>query len=482
MVTGIHSFGAYIPRTRLQRSVIAESNAWFNPALRGLGRGERAVGNWDEDAVTMAVEAARHCLTGFPHERLSSLYLASTSAPFQDRQNAGIVAEALGLGRGLRTLDLGGSQRAGTSALATALAVAGSGAPVLITAAEKRRTPAASPLELTTGDAAAALVVAEGEGAAALIGQAVESVDFVDHYRGQDQAFDHVWEERWIRDEGYLKIVPPVVSAALEAAGVDAAGVAHFCFPGAARGVAARLAKSLGIPESSVRDNLQGRCGEAGTAHPLVMLCHALEEAAPGDVLVVAGFGQGCDALVFRATGAIGDSRPAVGVAGHLARRSEEHNYHRYLGINELVSMDRGLRAEADKQTGLTTLYRNKDTVLGFMGGRCTRCGTLQFPKTRTCAGPNCHAVDTQVRHPFADMPATLNSYTADGLTYSPSPPAYYGMVQFAEGGRAMVDFTDVDPGTELEAGTPMRMVFRIKDIDTRRGFRRYFWKAVPAG
>ena len=27
-----------------------------------------------------------------------------------------------------------------------------------------------------------------------------------------------------------------------------------------------------------------------------------------------------------------------------------------------------------------------------------------------------------------------------------------------------------------------MRMVFRVKDYDTRRGFRRYFWKATPAG
>jgi len=25
-----------------------------------------------------------------------------------------------------------------------------------------------------------------------------------------------------------------------------------------------------------------------------------------------------------------------------------------------------------------------------------------------------------------------------------------------------------------------MRMAFRVKDIDDKRGFRRYFWKAVP--
>ena len=59
---GILSFGAHIPRLRLQRKAIAAANAWFNPGLRSMARGERAMANWDEDAVTMAVEAARDVL------------------------------------------------------------------------------------------------------------------------------------------------------------------------------------------------------------------------------------------------------------------------------------------------------------------------------------------------------------------------------------------------------------------------------------
>jgi uncharacterized OB-fold protein len=86
----------------------------------------------------------------------------------------------------------------------------------------------------------------------------------------------------------------------------------------------------------------------------------------------------------------------------------------------------------------------------------------------------------TQEPHPFADTPGRINSYTADRLTFSPSPPACYGMVQFEDGGRMMLDFTDVDADT-LEVGQSMRMMFRIKDYDARRGFTRYFWKAAPA-
>ena len=42
-----------------------------------------------------------------------------------------------------------------------------------------------------------------------------------------------------------------------------------------------------------------------------------------------------------------------------------------------------------------------------------------------------------------------------------------------------MMDFADVQPD-RVEVGTPMRMVFRVKDYDTVRGFTRYFWKARP--
>ena len=52
-------------------------------------------------------------------------------------------------------------------------------------------------------------------------------------------------------------------------------------------------------------------------------------------------------------------------------------------------------------------------------------------------------------------------------------------MIDFAEGGRLLMDFTEVGPSA-VDVGTEMRMVFRIKDNDPVRGFARYFWKAAP--
>ena len=41
------------------------------------------------------------------------------------------------------------------------------------------------------------------------------------------------------------------------------------------------------------------------------------------------------------------------------------------------------------------------------------------------------------------------------------------------------MEFTDVAKG-EVQTALEVEMVFRIKDIDDLRGFKRYFWKATP--
>ena len=480
-MVGIKAYGGYVPRRRIQRQVMVEANGWFNPALKAYAAGERSMCNWDEDSLTLAVEAARDCLAGERPADIAALHLASTTLPFDDRQNAGILATALGLGQNLMTMDITSSQRAGTSGLINALWTAqGHGGAILYAAAEKRRAKTATTNELMYGDGAAALLLGADDTIADYLGGHQAATDFVDHYRGQNEDFDYNWEERWIRDEGYLKIVPPAIEAALSATGLRAEEIDHFVMPGTIRNLGGLVAKRAGLPAEAVRDNLHGVMGESGTAHALVMLALTLQEAEPGQVIMVIGWGQGCDVLLFRTTDALSAFGERRGIKGSLERRREETNYNKYLAFNSLVLQDGGLRSELDKQTALSALYRNKEMVLGFMGGRCTQCGTVQFPKSRVCVSPNCRAFDTQEDHPLAETPAKIQSWTADNLTYAADPPQHFGMVTFEGGGRLMADFTDVDVG-EVQVGDPMRMVFRVKAHDDKRGFNKYFWKAAPA-
>lgn len=477
---GITAYGAYIPKTRLLKSAIADANDWFDASLRGLAKGERSVCNWDEDTITMGVEAGLDCLSSLDKGKVSSLCLASTTLPFLDRQNSVVISQALNLADNIRTMDVAASQRAATSALISLLEgnPSADGHAVLV-ASEHRRTKCGSRAEMLWGDGAAAVAVGGESVIAEYLGSESYVTDFVDHYRGEDSTIDYEWEERWIRDEGFMKAVPTAVSRLLEKAGVSAVDIAHFVLATDQARTPATVAKKLGVNPDAVVDNHIQNLGVTGVAHPVILLTKALESAKPGDLVLVAGFGQGTDALLFRATEAITDKRPKNGFSGALERRREDANYNRFLSFNNLVDRDIGKRGELDKQSYLAAMYRRKDLLTGFIGGKCRNCGTVQIPKDRYCVNPECGALDSQDDYPMSALKGHVKTWTADRLTFDWNPPAYFGMVEFEGGGRLMMDFTEVEPET-MDTGVEVSVHFRIRQFDNQRGFRKYFWKATP--
>uniref|UniRef100_A0A7C4W6X0 SDR family NAD(P)-dependent oxidoreductase n=1 Tax=Desulfatirhabdium butyrativorans TaxID=340467 RepID=A0A7C4W6X0_9BACT len=479
---GITSFGAYIPRLRLNRMAVYQAMGWFAPALALAAQGERSMCNWDEDSITMAVAAGRDCLKGIDKKALDAVYLASTTLPFADRQNAGVVAAALRLHPQVLTADITSSQRAATTALITALDAVrgGSKRAVLVAASDKRETKAAYFYELWFGDGAAAVCVGDENVIAEFKGSYSVARDFVDHYRGALNPYDYTWEERWARDEGYAKIIPEAVRGLMDKLGITMNDVDKLAFPCLFKAEHRNIANMLGASPEKVVDTLFDVCGETGCAHSLMMLVSALENAKPGDRILAAGFGQGCDALYFQVTEAITKLPRRNGVSGSLAQKKTTDNYMKFLKFRNLIQTEMGIRAEAPTQTAMTTLYRKNDMILGLVGGKCRECGTPQFPKMDVCVNPECRAVHTQEDYEFADVPAKIKTFTGDLLAVSVDPPAKYGMIQFEGGGRFMADFTDCDL-EELQVGLPMVMTFRKRSEDKNRGFVNYFWKAMPA-
>ncbi len=480
-MVGITSYGGYIPRLRLNRGIIYGSNAWMAPGLIGSANGERSMANWDEDSITMAVEASRDCINGFDKKKIDAAYLASVNFPFQERLNSGIMATALNLPDNIESADFTASMRAGASALLSGINAvkAGDYRNVLVAAGNRKITKMAYLHELWAGDGAAALSVGTEDVIAEFKGAATITDDFVDHYRGLGEQFEYNWEERWIKDEGYMKIVPKAVSALMDKTGITGKDVANFVMPCVFGRVSAQIAGKFEIPPENVSDNLHAVCGDTGPAHSLVMLIAALENAKPGDKIIMVAFGQGCSAMLFEVTDAITKLKARNGVKGSLADRKEEQNYIKFLAHRGLLDQDLTLRAEANWKTALTTLYRNKGMIMGMVGGKCSKCGTAQYPKADVCVNPECNAVKTQEDCEFSEVPGEIMSYTSDLLTYTMDPPAHYGMVTFENGGRSMFDFTDYDIG-KIEVGLPVRMVFRIRNLDHQRGFTQYFWKAKP--
>jgi 3-hydroxy-3-methylglutaryl CoA synthase len=479
---GILGYGGYIPRLRLSRRAVVDANAWYAPHLLGKGKGTRSMGNFDEDSLTMAVAAARDCL-GPTEDRsaVRALHLASNTLPFAERLNAAIVAEVLTLDGEIATQDSGGSSRAALVAIEQAIdaARAGRGAQLVI-ATDQRAARAGSSQELDQGDGAAAVLLGEGDAVLAEhLGGAVRSADFVDHFREAGETIDYHWEERWVRDEGISKLLPPVVAQALAQAGVAPAEVSHFIFPSSFAKLDRQIAKACGLRAESVVDNLAETVGDTGVAHPLLLLAAVLERATPGQLILVAQFGSGAQACVFRVTDSITKFRPAKGVATWLERGVEERNYTKFLSFQGQLELERGMRGEQDRKTALSTAWRHRAALLGLVAGRCEVSGQVQFPPSRLSVEPGHPRLDTQRPHKLAERRARVLSWSAEFLSYHRSPPHTYGQVDFEGGGRILMEFTDIDKG-DIDTGTDVEMVFRIKDHDDRRGYTRYFWKATP--
>jgi len=472
MSYGILSFGAYVPALRLSRQAILAAVGWAVPSLRGLAAGERAVANWDEDAITLAVEAGRDCLQGLATPP-AHVCLASTTLPFADRSNAGLVADALVLGNGVLTEDLAGSRRAGTSALAR-LAHGGPGS--LLLAADCRETRPGSAQEMLYGHGAAALLLGTGRPIATFLATASRHEDLVDQYRTAEVDYDYSLEERWVREEGYLKFVPEVIEEAAARAGVACADIDHVVLHAPAD-VARALSRRLGIEARRFVDPLGGVCGDTGAAHALLLLARTLESARPGERILVVGFGQGADAVLLETTAELERVRAGRGPQRYLEQARRTDNYTYFLSLRNQVSIDFGLRSERDNRTALSAFYRKRHDITSMLGGRCRECGTLQYPRSLVCV--KCGAAESQVPESLSALTGRVKSFTEDWLAYTPSPPYIYGHVEFQDGANVMLEFTDFAAG-QIKVGDQVRLVFRIKDFDHKRHFRRYFWKPAP--
>lgn len=473
MQRGINSYGVYVPNLRLDRAAIAAAHAWAFPALKSQAKGVRAVASWDEDTVTMGVEAARASRC----RDVGALSFASTTPPFADLQNATLVASGLGLASQVETSDVGGSMRCGSTALLGALR-AGAAGNTLVVAADARMAKPGSVQEMQYGAGAAAFSVGTEGVIAKLLAAASRADSFIDHFRATGEKYDYFWEERWVRDEGYGKIVPAAVKTALDQAGVPASSIAHFCMANSVSGIAATLAKKIGINPEALVEHHGARCGDAGAAQPMIMLATALDRAKPGDRILLVTFGAGCDVLLLEATDALADYRPAQTVNQVMEGGRIESHYTKMLSFHGELQLDWGMRAESSEKIALTQQYRAREQLAHFVAGQCTHCGQVQFPQLASCV--NCGEMDKLSPVPLADLTAKLASHTADWLQYYPAPPLYFGLVQFDNGARVMMEVVDVDPARPLDVGTPLRMVYRIKSRDTERHNHRYFWKATP--
>lgn len=474
-MTTISAIGTYLPKLRLTRASMAAAMNWLTPGTST--KGSRTLAFWDEDSISMGVAAARAALTRIVHgaPSINALCFATTTPVFAEPQNAAILHAALQLPPACVTQDSGGSGRGALVALQLALERA---SPALIVAADCPVCPAGSMAESRFGDGAVAAVVCSGPGLLTYLGGASLSAPFIDRHRAAGRDFAVEWEERWVREEGFLAFVPQAIAAALKQANLTAADISYFVLPCAIPGCVKSVAECAGLGQARLAPSLDSECGNIGSGHALLALALAMETMNPGEKVLVAQFGQGATALILEATDQIDGYSGTVSQL--LASGLEETNYLKLPIFRGLLPWDGGLRGRTVVNEALSTAYRNSEALLGFVGGRCRATGAIQFPPSRLTSSGGELRVDSQEPWPLAALGGTVATSTADRLAFSRHPPNCYGLIDINGGGRLMMDFTDPD-AERLGPGDAVDFVFRVKDHDDRTGYRRYFWKAVAA-
>jgi 3-hydroxy-3-methylglutaryl CoA synthase len=475
---GITAYGIYVPYYRMKREVILKAMGWFNPGIAGLAKGEKAVANYDEDSITLAVAAGMDCFTDIDRGNIHGLYLASTTYPNKERGNASIASGALNLSSNVRTADYSGCLKSGTTALISALNEANSQT-TMICASDCRLGKAGGAQEQLLGDGAAAVVVGSDRVIASLIGHYSLSYDFADQRRSDSDKFIRSWEERWVREAGYFKMIPEVINALLTKCEIKMDEIAKVVYPPLAIRDHLAMTKTLGLEPDKVQAHLLDTVGNAGSAHPLIMLIAALEEARPGDRILVVSYGSGCDALLFQVTEEIEKLKSRTKLKDNLGYKGELDNYTKYLSFKGMLEKEIGIRGEEVAPTSLSLAWRERNALLRLVGSRCKACGTPQFPRETVCINPDCGAVDEMEDYSFSDKTGHLFTFTADHLTFSEDPPALYGIIDFEGGGRYWFDITDCTLES-LEVGQSVQMTFRRRYLDEARGLTGYFWKAMP--
>ncbi|MFC1918728.1 hydroxymethylglutaryl-CoA synthase family protein [Chloroflexota bacterium] len=475
-MAGITSYGAYIPYYRLPRSLI--NQAWSG----GGGRGEKAVAGFDEDPITMSVAAGLDCLKGTDPKTVGALFMATTTAPYKERQNSTIVATALDLPRSARNTDFSNCLRAGTSALLSAMDSVSSGSlnNVLVTAADMRLGGAAGEDELAFGDGAAALLLGKDNVAVEIEGSYTLSDDLADYWRSDEDTLVRHWEDRFGRDAGYSKIPKEALAGLLKKYNLTTKDFTKVCIYGANTRAQSALCKSLGFQPEQIQDPLLDTVGNTGTALPLMILVAALEEAKAGDRILLMSWGNGCEAIILKVTSEIEKIRGRRGIKRHLEMKRALDSYGRYLRWRGMVTLAPPPRPQG-QLASMSAQWREHASALPLYGVKCKQCGTPQLylnqTSTRAHICVECHAKDDFEPYRFADKTGKVASFSHDYLAGGINPPATATVIDFEGGGRGLFDMVDRDPD-ECKVGLEVEMTFR--KLQYMMGTHTYFWKCKP--
>jgi hydroxymethylglutaryl-CoA synthase len=473
---GISAFGIYLPAYRLSREVIAQATGGGSPS------GERTVANYDEDSLTMGVEASLECMDNYVHawgiplkgKELRALLFASASSPYREKQVANVVSSVLEVDPSALMTDLGGSLRGGLTAIEVAkqlLRESGPETKALVVAADKRSAEPRSGEEQAFGDGAATLLLGQENVLVNMDAHIAVNSNFTHFWRRENDLSIHSGDTRFVENYGYFPLMTEVIRSLLKETGLKSDNIAKLIVYAPDARLAQQLARRSGFnPETQLADTLYRNVGDTGTPQVFLSLIGALHKAQPGEKLIVVGYGDGAEAILLTVTDNIRRIEACRGIEPYLKRRRPMANYGKYLQFRDVIG-----ESSYDAFSSLPLLWREEKQNLRLYGTKCQSCGIIHFPRRRVC--DKCGAKDKMEDFKLSRK-GHVYTYTNDHVYLNPDPPETLAAIDLEGGGRFFGQVVDINP-QDMRIGLQVELSFR--KLHDGQDLPNYFWKAKPA-
>ncbi|MFQ5919326.1 MAG: OB-fold domain-containing protein [Thermoplasmata archaeon] len=457
-MTGIASLAFHFP----VRSIRAEAYGDMWEAARAPGIEEKTVAGYDEDEVTLAVEAARKLRPSGP---VGFLATATRDGP----ELSPTVAVALGMEEAERADFQGSTNAAGEALLSCLDFVETHHAPALLATASVPRGALKDPGEHPLGAAAAAVRLTPNGGL---------RVEATGHFDGEPGAeVDRVGGGE---DQEGMELARETIQAATR--GVRKEFEAGRVASHEPTGDFASQALKGVIPPERIGGGVVKLSGDTGCVSPLLALAEVVQTAQKGDPVGLVSYGVG-SAIVLSLRMA---SRPP-GVPSPVSSLRADRSYVDYPTYARFRSFLADRAPEAEVSQGA---YVSLPTYLEFaaaryrlVASRCVACNRVDFPPRAVCL--NCGG------HEFVQEPLSGKGevYARTVIAEGSSPTEFQAqqeligsyavaLVQLEEGPRVIAQMTETDPG-RVEIGMPVEAVLRR--IYRQEGVVRYGYKFRPA-
>jgi hydroxymethylglutaryl-CoA synthase len=436
---GIRAVGAYAPPLRVDAEEFAETWDWFEAA--GIER--KAVPGADEDALTLAWEAARRALDAgdVSGEAVDWLAFATTTPPVEEADLTARLGSFLGVPDDATRHVFTGSTRAGTRALFAAEGNAGNGDGLaLVVASDCPRGEPRSAREHAAGAGAAAFLLG-GEADA----RVTDRAEYAEPYPGtrfRRSGSDRVegidvtsYDRRAFRET--LSGAVGGLDAEVTPETVDAAAVQA---PDGGRPY--RVAGALGVDSETVRACATVHdLGDTGAASVPLSLARALADGHETMLAAAFGSGAGADALLVEASGEV----PAtLALDGGTDLRYAQYRSQR----GEITG---GPPDGGGAYVSVPSWQRSTPQRHRLVAGRCPDCGALAFPPEGACQ--DCGSLADF--EPVA-LPTTGTVETATAISRGGEPPEF--APQQARSGEYGVAIVAFETG-EASVSLPLQVV-----------------------